>query len=664
MKIPKTVSLYTFLAIVLTVIGFLIRIINVSELSIWVDEFVHINRVQGFLNGTSPIFTHDNNGILLTYILIPIFKFISSTPLWARLPSVLFGTGSIFLIYFLGKRLYNNYVGLIAAFLNTFSLYLIYWSRLTRNYAIFEFFFLLFLVLLFNFFEPTTLKTKFNLLKKTNVSVKALILVMIAFIFSFFSHQLSFFAIFSVAVYLGILGIVTLIKKRKKEPNKFKYIYLGIPSLILVVLLFMPFLENSIKSILNLMLPQKVTEWVVPDWERVQLLFKTKKYFTYILYKDVFLYDMGKFLIIISITGMIWGFIKQFKPTFYIFSFLVIPFLLMSFIFREPALPRYIIYIYPLVHILTGLFFYNIYLFLSRHVKSANTPAFKISLIVISLIIVASQFKTKEVRNLVRAKTKIGHIVSKKLSHWAFTNYSIPCQYILKNLKPNDIIFSTQKNAADYYLDRKDAIHFRQTYYNTTKKKYEYCKPDTINELSGRSIKNLQQVYNKHNRGWLLVDYYFDNVMTSPQARHWVFRHMNYHEEATKDGSARVFSWDKTKPVPRYQQLVEDLGKSHTRIASPYYFLTVDKKRIKKQLKVTVIAKNISTKDEAYILFNDKHYIPIPPNKKSNIEQLTLFIDKKQIMDKQNKIKFVYNTKVRNDVKKGFIIYALNITYL
>ncbi len=137
----------------LLLVGLLLRILNLDALSLWVDEFVHVNRADNYLNGTGTLFTEDNNGILYTMFLLPLFKVLGSTAFIARLPSVLFGVGMIYLTYRIAARLFNQYIGVLSAFGVTFSIYLIFWSRIGRNYAIFEFFYLFFFWLFLKVFE-------------------------------------------------------------------------------------------------------------------------------------------------------------------------------------------------------------------------------------------------------------------------------------------------------------------------------------------------------------------------------------------------------------------------------------------------------------------------------------------------------------------------------
>jgi uncharacterized membrane protein len=63
-----------------------------------------------------------------------------------RMVSALFGIATIPLVYSLGKRVGNDFVGILAAFMMTFSTFAIYYSQESRQYAITTFFFCIFLL--------------------------------------------------------------------------------------------------------------------------------------------------------------------------------------------------------------------------------------------------------------------------------------------------------------------------------------------------------------------------------------------------------------------------------------------------------------------------------------------------------------------------------------
>jgi hypothetical protein len=63
----------------LVIVGFLLRYLYVADLAIWGDEFVFYNTVKNYLNGTGSLFPGHNNGVLYTLVLLPLFKFVSTS---------------------------------------------------------------------------------------------------------------------------------------------------------------------------------------------------------------------------------------------------------------------------------------------------------------------------------------------------------------------------------------------------------------------------------------------------------------------------------------------------------------------------------------------------------------------------------------------------------
>jgi hypothetical protein len=114
------------------------------------------------------------------------------------LPSVLFGILIIPLLFFFVKRLSNKRVALITAFLVTFFVLEIAWSRQARMYQQLQFFYLL---SLFLFYEFTQRKT-----------IRYLILTIISTICTMLSHAFGFSLIIIFFVYLLIVNIGSLKK--------------------------------------------------------------------------------------------------------------------------------------------------------------------------------------------------------------------------------------------------------------------------------------------------------------------------------------------------------------------------------------------------------------------------------------------------------------------
>lgn len=139
---------YILLGIILCS-GFFFRIYKVGEASFWIDEGFTIMQAKAILSHGYPLL---NSGIvefkdlLLPYLLAGIMKIFGDAPFVLRFIPVLFGTLSIYLGFTLGKKLFNDKVGLIFSFFLAFSYWNIAWSRQVRGYSLLLFFALLFII--------------------------------------------------------------------------------------------------------------------------------------------------------------------------------------------------------------------------------------------------------------------------------------------------------------------------------------------------------------------------------------------------------------------------------------------------------------------------------------------------------------------------------------
>lgn len=164
--------------------GFFLRVVNLSKESIWVDE--------GFtyqLSKLNLISYLENVLHTLRNILPPLYFF--SLHYWTmifgysefslRLPSVLFGTFSIFLIYKVGKKLFNENVGLYASFILALSLFHLKYSQEARMYELLSFLTLAAFYFLLEYIE--------------NKRKKSLFLLALLDIFLVYIHHYGFFVI-------------------------------------------------------------------------------------------------------------------------------------------------------------------------------------------------------------------------------------------------------------------------------------------------------------------------------------------------------------------------------------------------------------------------------------------------------------------------------------
>lgn len=135
-----------YLVAAMAAAGLFLRLINLGHLNFWGDESITALAVQGILEHGYPRFPSGMiyvRGLFANYISALSASIWGMTEWALRLPSVLFSCGTIVMLYALGKRVFSSHVGLLAAFILTFSYWDFEFARHGRMYAGFTFVFLL-----------------------------------------------------------------------------------------------------------------------------------------------------------------------------------------------------------------------------------------------------------------------------------------------------------------------------------------------------------------------------------------------------------------------------------------------------------------------------------------------------------------------------------------
>lgn len=666
---PSSWNPRTILIIVgaFTAVGFVLRIWNVDGLTLWVDEYVHVLRAKWFIDGSGDLFTNDNNGILLTMVLIPLFKLFGATAFMSRLPSVLFGVACIPLTYLLGKRLFNRHVGMMAALLNALSLYLVFWSRVTRNYAIFEFFFLLLLLVFLEAFEPRKRLAKLTgFWHKNQIDPLYTLLIPVFLIPAVLSHQLAFFFVFCAGAYFAFTAIFQSVGPKpegvEKRSFKNKYTILGGVFLFVAALLFLPFMSGFTTGLLGLFLPDFVVKWVVPDWEHLGTLMDTKPHEAFDRYAAVITYDL-KNLYLLSFVGLVAGLFYNRRSTAFMVGFYVVPFLLLSYLFREPFVPRYILFTYPVYLISIAVALYALVKLLQRYVFKKATLISASFFWLIPAVIIVTQVHWGELNSLMQVKKRYANVIDRSLSHWSFTNWVQSLDYVKTSYQPGDIIMSTVPSSAQFYLNDKDVLWFRQRKYSPEAHGYVLREYDTINANSAFSYENLVQTVESNPRGWLVADYYLYGPLTDPRCRDYVIQNFHYHFNTSPDGDVYVFSWDRSNPQPG-QAFVAEVGKGGKR-ASRELQIQLSNPQQYNFLVFYLEVEGVDFNEEAILVFNQSYQQFIPATTNGVRQQVGIRVDAKYLKNGENTIQFGYYPKnerqERQDVNRGFAVYNINV---
>jgi len=491
--------------------------------------------------------------------------------------------------------------------------------------------------------------------------LKPIIFFIGSFIASFLSHQLAFFLSFGYAFYI-ILSFINTKYINKTQVTKWnKYSIPFIPAILLFTVITLPFFGNLVRPIISYFLPQNIVNWVIPDWDHLSKLWASKPYFSWDLYVNVLKNDLS-LLYYFGIVGFILTLIKKENRAsgIFIISFFVPILLLMSFIFREPVLPRYLIGIYPLFVIAIAFCFDFILQFITQITKKSELSTW---LLIPFTVVLALMSPLQRSIDLINSKQH-GQVVPKALSHWHFTNWKEPATKIRKNIKDNDVVMTTNINATKFYLDISENLHwFRQMKYDGSLRRYVHRKDPNASKGSGYSLEGVKNLVNNNNRGWLLADYYFDNVMTDPKVRQYIIQNLDYHYEYGNE-SIKVFSWDKSRPKKYNNSILEELGRNPNKFQSKLYNLNVtDPKQVS---HLIIEAEGLDYSNELSVIINKKKSFLVNPNTgsiyRSTKDHLSrqffqVKIDNTLLKPGSNSVIFQYNKKLKKEKMKGCVVF-------
>ncbi len=128
-----------FILFGLVLLGFILRVYNLDFQSLWVDE-IHTMIESAPQMPLGKLFDylkyHDQHPPLFYFLERILFSVFGTSAIVARSLSAVAGTLCIWVMYLLGRELYNKRVGIIAAFFTSINYFCIYYSQEARSYML------------------------------------------------------------------------------------------------------------------------------------------------------------------------------------------------------------------------------------------------------------------------------------------------------------------------------------------------------------------------------------------------------------------------------------------------------------------------------------------------------------------------------------------------
>jgi hypothetical protein len=498
------------------------RVKDLNVQSLWLDEAISSNAAVAFLKTGTPIFPSGilyDRGILNTFFIAFSFKIVGVNEFAARLPSVLFGTLTIALAYFMGSRWGNRRIGIIAAFLVTFSVWELAWSRQARMYQQLQFFYLL---SLYVFYEFTV-----------NLNLKWLLLLAVSTVGTILSHEFGYALIVVFAVYLLFKTSKELYNQKKL---RISYIF-GIV-LVFATLLGFAYYRGIISSVIST---------------------DTNYYDTYIyLLKK----DMGIFLFL-AVPGGTVLVNRDWKKGLLLIAALVIP---MYIIFFHVLLlgTRYLYFVIPIMFILIAYFldfvteviisflpatktFLERYSYIRRMTEHQipsisflrNISVKYIANIIVTLLLISAMYFSPAFTFTPKEKYDLGVNAPQ-------SDFKKAYSYVKGNMQPDDVIISAWTPPSQFYLGKSDYwLAFNVV--GTGTDSFIISNSSLEVYTNATVIKDVNTLTNvtKYGRGWIVMD----NIAwykLNPEIRGYI---ENNTDKKLQDTTIGVYMWNSSRRV-------------------------------------------------------------------------------------------------------------------
>lgn len=655
--------------IFLTLIALLIRLYRLGHLSFWVDEYVHVTKAVNFLRDfrVSRLFEGDNNGLLVSFFNVLGFILFGKNEFGGRIFMVLLGTALVPATYYFCKILFNRPVALLSCLLVVFSQYLIFWSRLDRQYGPLPTFYLLLILSIVTLLhhEPANSPER-SIWTKYAIDKKQLGWVFLFFVLSFSTNFLSYFIVYSTGVYaIFLLFSKGILQKTWFAASNYKISLIALLSLVFFILSFTPLNQIVLKPAFSAIFSESMISMILPDLKYIKTtLFSAEKFKHFQVYWDVVNTDIP-YSIYFFFGGLVSMALFNINRFVLMVSFYVLPFLLMSFVFLEPCLPRYHIFIYPLYLISVACSFYYIPKFIVDRWGSGKAK-FRNYVYLGSLIaLVFLFFKSNTFPNILHLINNNSHgsVIDRRLSIWYFTNWKEPSLFIKKNIRKGDVVFSTLPDAVNFYINQQEQykVHlFRQMRLNPEDRNFVQIG-NSPSLPSASSVEDLYKSMESYPRIWLIADYYIYNSLTDPKARDLVFKNFTLFPEACRDGSVQLFLWERNRPEKFPHNTLLEMGKPTGRQVSPTLSFGAAQENLSNGLSITFQSTGIDSDKEAYVQINNADHFNIPKPRQldhNNLGVSEIRIPGNKLKLGQNLLAVKYNT-TKPDNYKGFIIYNI-----
>lgn len=556
--------------ILLTAILALAAFMRLNQLgfpSVWIDELNHHYAAQTYIeNGkmTLPSGQPNERAYFYSVMVAWTFEILGPTSFALRFPSALFGIFCVWLAWFIATRFFDRVTAFYTALFVAISPFAIGWSRISRFYTLFQFLFMLGVYLFYLGFEEegkgrvAQLQNKLldgplqflkTLVRSWNINLVWIIISLPVLFFAYKIHDLTALFPIGLLFYCGMMLVVVARKKGVKQLFNSKYLWTAV-CIIVGLGLAIAVLEPIREKVLHGMN-------YAPKWA------ENTRFQNRMLHID-FLFDKYHFPTgLLFFVGALLLVSRMHKAGIYALALFIAPVFLFMFVFSYGHF-QYIFNVYSFFTMIAAYCFAS---FVSPEIKKigqswvgkkTNKSVVTVAVLLLFIVWLPLAPSARLAKNI-PFQPDGSYNGAMYLEEWQEAT-----QFVKKQLRPDDLLIASDALGVLFELGRVDYdLNFAD--YDLAKVENLVRDDGTLFDLySGApfvtSIEQLQGLFEKHDRVWLLFQHYKlleATVFTPKPLRDFILSNTKEMLK-TENGTVLVYFYE--KPIAGEQRDDLEIG--------------------------------------------------------------------------------------------------------
>jgi len=469
------------------VFAFAVRLyffVLVKNQPVWWDESEYLNMAKHWALGVEHLRYNAVRPVLFSLVIALLFK-ISPTEFLPRFFVLSLSLISVIGVYYLGKELYNEKIGLLSSFFaSVFYLNLFFTYRLLMDIPSLAFF--IFGALFFyKYFKYKSNKSLY--LAAFLISIGTLFKQSIAFILG------------AIFIYVLITERLNFLKKKEMWIAGLIFISIQLPYIIWGYFKYKGFVYTQATKVVTIHNATSIFEHFISGYRIFMGYLQLFPFYFSWLFLILFilgLFSMYKLLLGFDI--LIKNKEKSLNRDLFVLLILIVPLIISSILIAHNE-DRYLLVTFPIIFIISSMFIIKIYDYIKKYNKII---AIIVLVLLLGFNINIQLFSPGHANDLIKSKS-YSYLEIKNAGLW-----------IKENSEPGDVIMTQSIHQIEYYSDRKAEEYHSKEEFETLRKENPNLKYYIISII--QKSADWSYSYPQENNLTIVNAYFADVQQTQP----------------------------------------------------------------------------------------------------------------------------------------------------